>query len=167
MSIPRNFWANFWRVSSRARAKCFTRFLGMYWSIQISFFMLLRPKTTNSISTSIFNHLSKSLKFLRKCLMVILKHFWTDRLSRKLIISDNWRRSKKSEPNSTNKKNSRVGTEPESGSSKNSLFSQSELCFDFYSSIFELQICSRIHLKENLLYFSFLKLTTHSDHSPK
>ena len=37
MSIPRNFWAKFWRVSARARAKYFTRFLGMYWSIQISF----------------------------------------------------------------------------------------------------------------------------------
>ena len=48
-----------------------------------------------------------------------------------------------------------------------SYFRKVNFCFVFYSSIFELQIRSGVHLKGNLLYFSFVKLTTYSDHSPK
>ena len=56
-----NLCASFGRVGARARAKYFTCVLGMSWSIQTSFFMLLRQKTTNSILAHFFDDLSKSL----------------------------------------------------------------------------------------------------------
>ena len=58
----RNFWAKLWYVSARTSIQYFRSLLGLSWSNQISFFMLLRQKTTNSISTTIFHHLGKLRK---------------------------------------------------------------------------------------------------------
>jgi len=48
----RNFWAKFWWIGVHKGIQYFTGFLVSSWSIQISFFMLLRQKTTNSISAA-------------------------------------------------------------------------------------------------------------------
>ena len=71
MSISRNFWAKFWGFSVRACAKNFTRFLRMYWIIQISFFMLLRLKAT----TPNFSHLLFFVAATKKCCPTIKERF--------------------------------------------------------------------------------------------
>ena len=60
MSYGRNFWAKFWWVGALIGIQYFRSFLGLTWSTQISFCMLLRWKTTNLFS-SCFCYLSKSL----------------------------------------------------------------------------------------------------------
>ena len=84
MSIFWNFWPSFGGVSARARAKYFTRFLGMYWSIQIWFFMSLRPKAT----TLFFSHLLflSQQKMLSKYCPTIKEHFLFKNFSQKVFL---------------------------------------------------------------------------------
>ena len=61
-AFRRNFWAKFWWVGVHTGIQYFRGFLGLSWSIQISFFILLRQKTTNFIFAHFWNDSSKSLK---------------------------------------------------------------------------------------------------------
>ena len=54
----------------------FIGLLGSSWSTQISFFMLLRSKTTNSISPSVFGDLSKLLKTYANRLIFFRHYLW-------------------------------------------------------------------------------------------